>query len=326
IVVRSVLSSAGDVLYALTDSGVTVLPVGRLKQFHRLAASPSDLVALGSFCNRNVITKSLTITDPGGGRTDFLISSNLTGVTISPSSGVTPATVQVRIDPNAFQNQNGTVTVPLTIASSTAVNLPPTVRLLVNTRNPDQRGTLVNVPGNLVDLLADPARNRFYILQQDRNQVLVFDGATYQQITALRTATTPTQIAFTLDRKYLLIGHDNSQLAYVYDLDSLQQQTSITFPPGHYPRSLASSGGALLALVRNVSSDAPGMIDSVDFVTRRATALPSLGIYINSVNPSGVLTASPNGASILAAMADGNVMLYDANANTFTVSRKDLAS
>jgi uncharacterized protein (TIGR03437 family) len=326
IVGRSVLSSAGDVMYAVTDSGVTVLPVGRLKQVHRLAASPSDLVALGSFCNRAVIAKNLTITDPGGGHTDFTIGANMTGVTISPASGITPATVQVSVDPNAFQNQNGTVAVPIAIASSTAVNLPPTVRLLINTRNPDQRGTLVDVPGNNVDLLADPARNRFYILQQDLNQVLVFDGATYQQIAALRTSTTPTQISMTFDRKYLLIGHDNSQLAFVYDLDSFQQQMSITFPPGHYPRSLAASGNALLALVRNVGTGGPGMIDRVDLLTRRATALPSLGIFVNSVNPSGVLAPSPNGASILAAMPDGNVMLYDASADTFTISRKDLTA
>ena len=326
IVGRSVLSSAGDVLYAISDSGVTVLPVGKLNQYHRLAASPSDVVVLGSFCNHTVTTRTLAITDPGGGHTDFMIGSNLTGVTVSPSSGVTPATVQVSVDPNAFQNQNGTVSVPLTIVSASAVNLAPTVRLLVNTRAPNQRGTVVDLPGNNVDILADPARSRFYVLQQDRNQVLVFDGATYQQIAALRTATTPTQIAMTYDRKYLLIGHDNSQVAFVYDLDSFQQQMPIAFPPGHYPRSLASSGNAMLALVRNAGSGGPGMIDRVDFLSRRATALPSLGIYVNSVNPSGVLAASPNGASILVAMADGNVMLYDASADTFTVSRKDVTA
>jgi uncharacterized protein (TIGR03437 family) len=326
IVGRAVLSPAGDVLYAVTDSGVTVLPVGRLNQYHRLAASPSDLMALGSFCNRSIITTSLAITDPGGGHTDFAIGSKVAGVTFSPSSGSTPATVQVSVDPTAFQNQNGTVAVPVAIASTTAVNLPPAVRLLVNTRNPDQRGTLVDVPGNLVDILADPARSRFYVLQQDRNQVLVFDGATYRQITALRTATTPTQLAMTFDQKYLLIGHDNSQLAFVYDLDSFQQQTSIAFPAGHYPRSLAASGNAMLALVRNSGAGGPGMIDRVDFFARRATALPTLGIYVNSVNPAGVLAPSPNGASVLVAMPDGNVMLYDASADTFTVSRKDVTS
>jgi uncharacterized protein (TIGR03437 family) len=54
--------------------------------------------------------------------------------------------------------------------------------------------------------------------------------------------------------------------------------------------------------------------------------LPTLGIYTNSVNPSGVLAPAPNGGSILVAMPDGNVMLYDANADTFTVSRKDVAA
>jgi uncharacterized protein (TIGR03437 family) len=52
--------------------------------------------------------------------------------------------------------------------------------------------------------------------------------------------------------------------------------------------------------------------------------LPTLGIYTNSLSPSGVLAPSPNGGTILVAMPDGNVMLYDANADTFTVSRKDL--
>ena len=54
--------------------------------------------------------------------------------------------------------------------------------------------------------------------------------------------------------------------------------------------------------------------------------LPTLGIYTNSVNPAGVLAPAPNGGAILAAMPDGNVMLYDANADTFTVSRKDFAA
>ncbi|RDJ93464.1 hypothetical protein B4Q13_21730, partial [Lacticaseibacillus rhamnosus] len=35
------------------------------------------------------------------------------------------------------------------------------------------------------------------------------------------------------------------------------------------------------------------------------------------------LVASPNGASILAVEADGNVLLYNSNQDTFTISRKD---
>ena len=78
-------------------------------------------------------------------------------------------------------------------------------------------------------------------MRQDTNQVLVFDGTTYTQIAALRTSATPTQMAFTFDRKYLIVGHDNAQLAWVYDLDTLQRQVPIQFPPGHYPRPIAGA-------------------------------------------------------------------------------------
>jgi len=247
-------------------------------------------------------------------------------VTISPTVGITPAQVQVRVDPTAFQNQNGTISVTLNLSSGSAVNLPAPVRLLINNRNPDQRGTFINVPGTLTDLLADPVRNRFYVVQQDRDQVLVFDSTTYQQVASLKTSATPTQLAMTFDRKYLIIGHDNAQQAWVYDLDSLQRQMPIQFPPGHYPRSIAESGNALLALVRNAAVGGPGVIDRIDFPARRASQLPTLGIYNNNVSPAGVLAPSPNGASVLVAMPDGNIMLYDANADTFSVSRKDFTT
>ena len=326
---RSILDSAAKVLYTVSDSGVMVVPVGSLKQAHRVAATQSDVLLNGSFCDRTVISQYLTIVDPGGGHTDFALSAPVQGVTISPSSGVTPATVQVKVDPNAFQNITGTTSVQLQISSLTAVNIPAPVRLLFNNHDVDQRGTVVNVPGSLTDILADPVRNRFYVLQQDRNQVLVFDGTTYAQIAALRTATTPTQMALTFDRnsQYLVIGHDNSQFALVYDLDTLQQQSPIHFPPGHYPRSLAASGKALLAVSRNISGvGGAGVIDRVDLAARNATMLPSLGIYENSLSPESVLAPSPNGAFILVAAPDGNVLLYDANADTFTVSRKDFST
>jgi uncharacterized protein (TIGR03437 family) len=321
---RMLLTSDSGALYAVSDSGVMVFPVGKLNQQNRVVAAVSDVVARSTFCNRNVIVQTLTITDPGGGRTtDFVLSTTAPGVTIAPSAGRTPATVQVRIDPTFYQNQNGTASVSLNLGSQSAINIAQPIRLLINNRNPDQRGTFFNIPGNLTDVLADPQRNRFYVVVQDRDQVLAFDSTTYQQIATLKTSATPTQIAFTFDRKYLVIGHDNAQQAWVYDLDSLQAQQPIQFPGGHYPRSIAESGKTMLALVRNVASGGPGVIDRIDFAARTATELPSLGIYKNSVNPAGVLAPAPNGGSILMAAPDGNVMLYDANADTFTISRQD---
>jgi uncharacterized protein (TIGR03437 family) len=319
---KSLLTGARDVMYSISDSGLTVLPVGALKQAHRVRAEQEDIVFRGNFCNRAVATQTLTITDPGGGHTEFSLSVNGAGIALSPSAGVTPATVTVAVDPGVYANQKGTSVATISIKSASAVNIPSTVRVLINTKDPDQRGTFIDIPGKLVDLLADPSRNRYYVLRQDKNQVLVFDGTSNQQLATLRTGNTPTMMALTFDNQYLLIGHDDSQVVYVYESSSLKPQIPIAMPFGHYPRSLASSGNAILAAVR--SATGPHAIDRIDLPSRTASILPSLGIFNNSVNVNTVLTASPNGANILVASADGSVMLYDANADTFVASRKDL--
>lgn len=321
---KSVLDSGGEVMYAVSDSGVMILPVGSLNRQRRVAASQEDVVFRGNFCDRSVATQEIAILDPGGGATDFTLSTSTPGIRISPASGVTPAMVRISVDPNAFLNQKGTVSAQIEIRSSMAVNIPAPVRVLINNREPDQRGTFVNVPGKLVDLLADPARDRFYVLRQDRNEVLVFDGTTYAQIATLRTSNTPTQMAITFERKYLLIGHDNSQQVYVYDLDTFEQQLPIQLPAGHYPRSVAASGRAILAACRVAGPQ--HTIDRLDILTRSGMELPSLGVFKNSVHINTMLTATPNGSAILGVMPDGNVLLYNANADTFTVWRKDFTA
>jgi uncharacterized protein (TIGR03437 family) len=324
LVGRIAMNSAATVLYAISDSGVTVLPVGSLNKYHRLAASREDILVQTTFCNRNALTQGLTITDPGGGQTDFTISTTQAGVTISPAVGVTPATVQVTVDPGQFQTQ-GTMAVPLTITSNSSVDVPPSVRLLVNNPDQNQRGTIVDVPGVLTDILPDPARNRFYVLRQDKNQMQIFDATTNQMIVALRTATTPSNMTISNDGNYLLVANDNSQLVSVFDLNAMQAVQPVVLPGGHYGHSVASSNNALLVLANN-NATGKGIVDTVNFQARTATALPALGIFINQVSTTAMLTGTPNGSSILLASPDGTVMLYSAAANTFTVGRQDLTS
>ena len=321
---RAVLNAAATILYAVSDSGVMVLPVGSLNSYHRLSSAQEDVLVQTTFCNRNSVAQTLTITDPSGGHTDFTITPSQKGVTLSPSSGTTPATVQVMIDPNVFQTK-GTTVVSLALSSNSAVNVPKAVRLLVNNPDQNQRGTVVDVPGVLSDMLPDTARNRYYILRQDVNQLLVYDGATNQRIVALRTATTPTGMSFSNDQKYLLVTHNDSQLVTVYDLSTLLQVSPIVLPGGHYGRSVAQSNSATLVLARDEGSGT-GVIDAIDLTYRTSAKLATLGIYTNTVSPTGVLASSPNGRSIIMAAPDGSVMLYSADANTFTIARKDLTS
>ena len=142
---KAVIKNDSSVVYAISDSGVMVLPVGSLNKVPRLQASVPSLLFLGNYCNRNAVQETLTITDPGGNHTPFSISSATPGLTVSPSSGTTPATITVSVDPNAFVSQTGTVQATLTITSQTGVDTPITVSVLINSMQPDQRGTIVNV-------------------------------------------------------------------------------------------------------------------------------------------------------------------------------------
>ena len=321
---KSILSNDYNTLYSISDSGVTVFPVGSLAQARRVTASQEDVVFRGSFCDRQAASQEITILDQSGANTDFFLTNIPAGVRVSPTSGTTPARIRISVDPASFQNSKGTTVGTITINSARAVNLPTSIRVIVNTRQPDQRGTFVNVPGKLVDILPDPARARFYILRQDKNQVLVFDSNSNTQIATLRTGNTPTQMAITFDRRYLLVGGNDTQLLYVFDLETLQATQPVRMPGGHYPKAVASSAGAIL--VANRVAGPIHTIDKVDLNSRTATELPSLGVYKNDININTALVASPNGSSIMAVEGDGNLLLYSSNADTFTISRKDSTS
>ena len=342
LVGRALLDSAGNNMYAISDSGVTVLPVGLLSKYPRLAASQEDLLVQTNFCNRNPLTATFQVTDPGGNSTDFEITSPQTGVLVSPSSGKTPATVTVTVQPGAIAATGGTLPVTLTVNSLTAVNAPPTVRLLISNPDTSQRGTIVDVPGTLVDILPDTTRNRFYVLRQDKNQVLVFDGSSYQQLATLRTGTTPTGMSFTNDSKDLIVASQNSQLLQVFDLDSFQVQTPIALPDSHYGVSVAQSNVGTFALIENDTTDdclkggtasptnsVACAIDRLDLYSRCAYSPPALGIYANDASmlpPTSILSPSPDQSAILVAAPNGNVMLYSTQQDTFILSRQDLTS
>ncbi len=321
---KSVITSDHNTVYGVSDSGVLILPVGNMNSVSRLTASAEDLVFRGNFCNRNTARQTMTITDPGGGNTPFSISSSTAGLSVSPTSGVTPAVITVTVDPNAFSAQKGTVTAALTIASTVAANFPKAVRVLINSQDVSQRGAFVDLPGRIVDVLADPKRNVYYVLNQDKNLVQIFNANTNTQSGSLRTCTVPTTMAITFDQQYLLVGCDHSFYMPVFDLDTLQATTPI-YMPSDYVQSVATSANAILVHVRRGSGADPG-IDRIDMTSRVATPLPSLGVYQNSLALDSTLASSSNGAHILIAGADGSVMIYDANADSFTVSRKDYTS
>jgi uncharacterized protein (TIGR03437 family) len=342
---RSVFNSDETVLYAISDSGVMVLPMDQLDRAPRVISSVEDVVLRGNFCATSALAQEFDVVDPSGGNVPFQVCQSegpctAPGITITASAAATPARVKISVDPKIIGSMLGTKAYQFEILSAAAVNMPapPTggksekytanvrsrFRVLLNNREPQNRGAFFSAPGELVDLVADPGRNRFYIIRQDKNQVLVYNSSTYELMVTLRTGNTPTSLAITFDRKQLLVGNDNSGIANRFDLDSLAALPPIVFPVGHYPRSIAVSARAILAASRVAGPI--HTIDSIDLAAQIGTPLPTLGPWQNDVHVSTTLTAAPNGASIMAAMPDGRLALYNANSNTFTVSRQDFGA
>jgi len=320
---------------------VLVLPVGTLDgSAPRVIALQEDVVFLGDSCNRQIISQVVNIVNQGDGNIDFKLSlpDGTKGVQLSQTSGVTPAQVRIDVDPTAFQNSRGSTTIPLTITSAAAVNIPFPVRLVINTRDLNQTGKLVNVPGKIVDILADPVRNYVYLLRQDKNVVLVYYGSTFkpvmcdQQPCQLRTGNTPVSMAITEDQRYLIVGNDRSHLASVFNLDTLAAQAPILFEDG-YPRSIGVAHGGIWATVRVVTPPTnPGCQGSsnplyrIDFNNRIANAPAALGVYCNQVPADSVLAATPSQNYMLLAMSDGTAAMWDAGANTWVLSRTNGAA
>lgn len=323
---KSIFSPDMNWLYAISDSGLLMIPLEQLARAPRVMASEESLLFTGNFCDRSVQKRTFEVVNPAGGAVDFRISMQraVRGVRISTNSLTTPATVTVEVDFSAFQAGQNTTQVFLEIASDAAVNVPAPVRVSVNVRDGDQKGRIIDLPGRIVDLVADASRRRYYVLRQDKNLVIALDADTLKEVGRMRTGNTPVQMAITADAQFLLVGNDNSQLVNVFDLETLSPTPPVEFPLGAYPRSVAAAGPTILAAARQ--SGPPHKIYRIQLGSRIANALPSLGVFENDIHAVTRLEASPYQGTIVVAQADGRTLLYENESSTFVIGRKDASA
>ena len=123
---KSQMSNDGQAIYSASVSGVTILPIGQLPNLPQVGFSQEDMLFATDACNQLVVKQLLNIISLSSVNTDFSLSlpTGTTGVTLSATSGTTPAQVMVTIDPAAFQGAKGTTSIPLALTSMGAVNLP----------------------------------------------------------------------------------------------------------------------------------------------------------------------------------------------------------
>ncbi len=338
---KMVSDSSGSRLYALSSGGLTVLPIGNLASAPILSASTDTLAFRFNACNQRTATAGFDVLHQGPSGIPFSISSDMPGVHLSASGGTTPAHIDVTFDPAVLNNVKGTTSGLIRITANAAVNVFDAVRVLANWQDTDQRGTVFVQSGVLRDVLIDEPRGRFYILDSGRNRILVFDLNDFSLKATVRTGYFPVQMTLTRDQRQLLVANGQSETISVINLDSLQTDHLVFCPCSSYPRSVAVSTNATLAVsavdrphlvpttdkteVQLIVTE--GRIDRFDVVSGTFIEPPTLGIFQNNISPKSLLAATPDGSAILIAEdtsttgVGGVAKLYRADSDTFVVAR-----
>lgn len=334
---KMVSNAAGTKLYALSEAGLTVLPIGELAVAPRLAPGQDIIGFRFNVCSKLPTTVTFEVVNLGAGSVPFSLSTDMVGLRLEPSFGTTPATITATFDPEKLNNVRGTALGTIRITGASAVNVAESVRVVANLQDTDQRGTIFPQRGTLRDVLIDDARQRFYLLDSERNRLLVFDLNDFSLRRTVRTGYFPLHLATTRDQKRLLVTNAQSETISVINLETLEFEGFVYCPCSAYPRSIAFSTNATLAITavdrprtfRTADNQTSvqlvvteGRVNRVD-LARHVVVEPaaSLGIFINDVSPRSLLTATPNGALILIGEDAGLAKMYEADSDTFVLAR-----
>jgi uncharacterized protein (TIGR03437 family) len=345
---KMVITKDASTVYALSDSGFVILPVGAISQ-NPLAVPGSTAVLLTKDpCGVTVQTASATlnIDNPGRGRISAIAQLlQFAGVINQPSPATAP---QVQLVPGgspqftfrfnpAAAARLGTLAPPhdFQIVSPEAVNIPNRVRVFQNSRDSDSRGTILPIPGgsttgeSFPDLVYDALRQRLYIANYGLNRIEIFDIGQQQFLAPLPVGQLPNSLALTPDGRTLYVANSGGESISIVDPDRLQVIGRVAFPPIPFNSNLAlatpsviaaglsglqilMTNGTLWKVVGNTAVPRP----ISRLIGQTTTGLP------NPIPVPSSMAATPGGEYILFATNTGITYLYDGTVDDFVATRQ----
>jgi hypothetical protein len=344
IVAKIVMRSDGSEAWGASDSGILHLPLGQLYNYPIIAPETTQVFLANDDCNRGIATGILKVNNLGKGRMTFsVVSPGTAAVVYQQSSGLAPASVTFTMEPG----RSGVVRLPgtnlwtgagtfqgtainVTLSSPEAINIPPTIRLYMNSRGSDQRGMIYPVPTGpngegLQDMVLDEARGRLYITNSAYNRVEIFDTANQVFLNPLPVGQLPHQMAMSTDASLLYIGNVGGESISIMDLNLGKVVDTVQFPPiprqGNStvisPRGMAMGLFGLQFLMSDgsqwkVQNGDQATVRPADTVTPvKFAGAPNLGMM-----------ATPDNQFILTLNGSGLAYLYDATQDTYVGSRQ----
>ncbi len=334
---RIVVTSDGNDLFAVSESGLLHISLANLGDMPLLEVNPADRQLVFEFdnCLRDGISKTIRLENPLGGEpAQFSLSTILQrsgdrpAVLFEPHQGTTPAEVRVTVDAGALGPVQGIQTFPILI-STDAVNIPRPATVVANVKDVDQRGRFIPVPGQLVEVVGDPFRDRLYVLDQQNFEVLMFDSNDFRLLGSFRTGNTPTQMAVSTDGTRLVVANSQSENLTLIDLLNMRVIGPLYLPwqtlgEGHYPFSVASDNTNRMLIGVKGSSGAKA--DVLNVTNRSVSSPDAFGVFANNFSSIPAVAASPDGSSILLAESGGLTQLWESGSQRIILARQDFGN
>ena len=338
---KMVITADGNTIYALSDSGFTVLPVGSISQGPLALLSGTVVLLTNDQCGVTAQTASATVAlnNPGKGQvtaTAQLLTTNQASPATAPGARPSPSGLVFNFN-SAAARSLGTISPPadFQIQSPQALNIPNRVRVYENNRNSEAVGTILPLPlGNVTgeafpDLLFDQGRQRIYIANKGLNRVEVYDLQQQALLAPIKVGQLPVSLALSPDGSALYVANSGGESISIVDPDQMQAIGRVVFPPLPFnsnanlatPVAIAAGLSGPLILMTN-GTGANGTLWRVV----GNSALPRGASLVlgntNSVPVASTMAATPGAEYILLATNSGTAYLYDATADDFVATRQ----
>ena len=344
---RMVITSDSKTVYALSESGFTVLPVSTLAQQAIPCSTLPNPNHPNTTCSIGVPDSNVALlaSDPCGvtaaQNSAAIPVRSLGGGRITPTAQIlasasTSPAVKVNLksyggDVVATFNSTAARTIgtaapdQLLIQAPEALNILPNVRVFQNTRNPESRGIILPLDigattTGLTDLVADNPRQRLYIANPALNRIEIFDMQKQQFLTPIRVGQLPRTMAIGSDGNTLYVANAGSEMMSVVDLNKGAVSGRVPLPPIPFNGSFGIITPQILANtergVQVLMSD--GSLWKVVGNALEPRALNSTVFAGARTVPSPQsMAATPEGANLLLVAGNGTAYLYDATVDDF---------
>ncbi len=341
---KMVITSDGQNVYALSESGFLTIPVGSIFDYPLIEPETTQVFMASDPCNKGIARASVKMSNIGAGKLTYSVPNLGTALVWSVSSGLAPSTITFTMDPGRVNinrrpgtnvyNGNSGQAIAVNVSSLEAINIPPTIRVYMNFRQNDQRGlifptpTLVSALNNnrgLRDLILDETRSRIYIANSGMNRIEVFDTQKLKYLDPIEAGQFPEALALSLDKSTLYVANSGGESIMTIDLDSLTVIGSIAFPP--VPRSGAQPPLAVASMAMTLSGLQFVMNNGSTWraLGNEATIRPQTAVLPNTLQAPRLMTATPEGDyAVLVGTPVGGFgtgYLYDARTDAYSTVR-----